>query len=378
MVDEMKAKRSIVDPSLFCIDYDEDHWVIVGMFVDDGLVLASDKGSFDRFFKDYRKIFTCTGGEEVKKYVGIQVERHKNGSYKLHQTEYIEAVHKKFLSLTDRPRSNPVDTGSGGALKFLKQQGATTEKEKADVSGKDYMGLLGCLRYITDMTRPDVGFHVSYLGQFLSCPTVENYESALTVLSYLHKTRHIGLTYDGNHVTPLCQSDPAMNMDQLQKEFGLHAWSDASWGTEKNHGGHVIMMCNAAIAWCSRRIKVITLSSTEAEMCAGVGATKDILFVRQILKFLEVGICGPTPLLIDNEGMWHLTKNIIVSKKSRHVELWQHFCRDMFQRRYLSIHLVKGVEERSDLMTKPLPKEAGNYKKFRNDIMNHRDDPLIV
>ena len=109
-------------------------------------------------------------------------------------------------------------------------------------------------------------------------------------------TRHIGLTYDGKHVTPLCQSDPAMNMDQLQKEFGLHAWSDASWGTEKNHGGHIIMMCNAAIAWCSRRIKVITLSSTEAEMCAGVGATKDILFVRQILKFLKVGICGPTPL----------------------------------------------------------------------------------
>ena len=57
-------------------------------------------------------------------------------------------------------------------------------------------------------------------------------------------------------------------------------------------------------------------SSTEAEICAGVAATKDIKFIRQILTFLEMTPKGPTPLLIDNEGMWFNVRNSGLSGSS--------------------------------------------------------------
>ena len=95
----------------------------------------------------------------------------------------------KYLGKIAKPRAAPVDTGRDGATKFMAMKGATTQAERDAMAGKDFMGLLGSLRYIVDQTRPDCAFHVSFLGQFMHNPSIVEYDAALEVLSYLHKTR---------------------------------------------------------------------------------------------------------------------------------------------------------------------------------------------
>ena len=122
----------------------------------------------------------------------------------------------------------------------------------------------------------------------------------------------------------------------------------------------------------TRKLKVIAQSTTEAEICAGVNASKDITFIRHILTFLQMKPTGPTPLVIDNEGMWHNVRNAVTSARTKHFELWQLFVRECYMRLKLNVLLCKTGDERADVLTKALSKSDPKFKLFRNDMMNIR------
>ena len=130
------------------------------------------------------------------------------------------------------------------------------------------------------------------------------------------------------------------------------------------------MYGGAAVAWASRKLRVVALSSTEAEMVAGVTACKDIIFVRNVLHFMGVMLQCPTPLLIDNEGMWFNIRNSGVSGRTRHWQIWQYFARRCYQDQIISVHKVHTFDEVADILTKALPKSNPNYKRFRDFMMN--------
>ena len=115
------------------------------------------------------------------------------------------------------------------------------------------------------------------------------------------------------------------------------------------------------------------LSSTEAEISAGVAACKDLKFVKSILAFMWADVKKPVPLLTDNEGMWFNVRNASVSARTRHWELWQQFVRECYLRLLITIHLVSTVAEVADILTKALPKDDPRFKKFRDILMNIND-----
>ena len=45
----------------------------------------------------------------------------------------------------------------------------------------------------------------------------------------------------------------------------------------------------------------------------------------QILEFIDEPVVGPTPLIIDSEGMWFHTRNSGVSKLTKHYAKSQNF-----------------------------------------------------
>ena len=129
---------------------------------------------------------------------------------------------------------------------------------------------------------------------------------------------------------------------------------------------------NAAICWSSRKIKVKLepTSTVEAELVGGVSASKDLKFVRNILKFMWAKPAGPTPLFIDSEGMWFNTRNDHVSALTRHWDQWLMFVRSCFKRLTLTPYKIATDDEVADILTKPIPKEDEKYFRFRNIAMN--------
>ena len=318
----------------------------------------------------YRKHYTITGGDPTTKFNGVFLAQNiEKGTVSIHLKTYIEQVYRKYVPAPARPQLHPVESLADSHEKFMAIEPAK-EPDPA-MADKDYDGLVGCLGYIVAQGRPDCSFHVSWLQQFNSSPPLAAWQAAITVLLYLYHTRDSCITYGGRSDYLRCDTEPKVNMDALQRNSGLMCWSDASWGTIRSHGGHVITYMGAAICWVSRRLKVVCLSSTEAETVAGVAATKDLRFVLHILDFFGVKIAGPVPLLIDNAGMWFNIRNEGVSGRTRYWDLWMHFTREMYRKGMLEPHKVDTTEERADIFTKAMSMKAmADYFKFRNDIMN--------
>ena len=376
----MGFKRCDADPCLWYSDMGNGEWIYIGVFVDDLLCLPSSKATLDKWMADYRKHFKITGGEETTKFVGIGVARNaKTGAISINQGAYIKRIYDKYMRGKAPSHTFPIGMGTDGAKRFMELEGATTDAQKTAMAGRDYLGLIGSLLYVSNMTRPDVAFHVSFLAQFMSCPTVETFDAALGVLAYLYKTADVAITYE-HGIQPLdVPTDPLIDPAEHVRNHGLVVFSDASYGSPRIHGGHVVMLCNGAIAWTSSRIKVICTSSMESEICAGVAAAKDTKFIRNVTTFLGMRPSTSTPLIVDNEGMWFNVRNAVLSSRNKHWELWQHYLRKAYMDLVISIHKTDTDNEWGDVLTKAIPKvdpktgKSGKYFYFRNKIMNIND-----
>ena len=70
-------------------------------------------------------------------------------------------------------------------------------------------------------------------------------------------------------------------------------------------------MCGGAcVCWFSRTHKCVTLSTSEAEYVALGDAVKELLFLRQVWRFVIPGKGMPCcPIFEDSQGALHLSKN---------------------------------------------------------------------
>ena len=96
--------------------WDDGSFIFVGVLVDNCLILPSGENTLNWFIKEYKKHYTITGGEPVKKFNGVQIYT-EEGKISFNQETYISQVYKKYLNNLAKPRSAPVEPGAEGAKK---------------------------------------------------------------------------------------------------------------------------------------------------------------------------------------------------------------------------------------------------------------------
>ena len=86
-------------------------------------------------------------------------------------------------------------------------------------------------------------------------------------------------------------------------------------------------MCGgASVCWFSRTQKCATLSTSEAKYVALGDAIKELLFLRQIWRFMlpsKVMLCFP--VFEDNQGAVQLAQNPATNSNSKHIDVRHHF-----------------------------------------------------
>ena len=60
-------------------------------------------------------------------------------------------------------------------------------------------------------------------------------------------------------------------------------------------------------------------------------------------------------LFVDNKGAVDLANNWTVGGRTRHVEVWQYFLRELKEKNLIVIRWIPGDEMTSDVLTKNLP-----------------------
>ena len=140
------------------------------------------------------------------------------------------------------------------------------------------------------------------LCRAMSKPTQELFQDGLRVLSYLHRTRHIGLRYqsDGKH---------------------LHGQSDSDWGVRHHStSGWQFTYPQAVISWGSKKQVSVVLSSCEAEIMAASEAAKEALFLSRFLDELGHGSSEPVEMGMDNQAAIAISYNPELHARTKHID----------------------------------------------------------
>ena len=101
----------------------------------------------------------------------------------------------------------------------------------------------------------------------------------------------------------------------------------------------------------------MSLSSTEAEYHAMIGACCELMWLRYLLKYLGVLHQEPALLYCDNKAALHIAANPIFHERTRHIEMDCHYIRDKIQDSSIITRHVSSAHQLADILTKPLGKE---------------------
>jgi len=180
-------------------------------------------------------------------YLGVEVRQDASG-ITLRQTHYA----RRILEHGKMTGCNLVHTPMEEKLRLSR------ESKAEEVDSTHYWRLVGSLRYLVH-TRTDLAFAVRYMSRFMEQPTVEHLQAVKLILRYVAGTLDYGLHYKRAPGTvcfiDYCNSDLAGDVD-----------------TSKSTSGTMFFLGDCLISWQPIKLKVVALSSCEAEYIATASA----------------------------------------------------------------------------------------------------------
>jgi len=207
---------------------------------------------------------------------------------------------------------------------------------------------IGSLMFLTQLTRPDIIFAVNFLSRYLSNFSEIHWLAVKRIFRYLIGTADYGISY--------CKS---------KEDLSLIDYSDADYAgdieTRRSTTGYIFTLAEGSVSWCSRRQKCVSVSTTEAEYVAASMATRDLVWLRQLLSDLQCQCIEATPLMIDNQSAIKLVKNPELHNRTKHIDIHFYFIRDKYKENVLSVNYVRSEEQCADVYTKALTKERFKY-----------------
>jgi hypothetical protein len=321
-------------------------FLILALYVDDGLVVSEDMSPIDWVLDKLAGEFEVQV-KEVDVFVGIEIIQNEEGM-NLTQILYIQDMLHKFNMSECRSASVPMQPN----LELLKA-------EQCDES-LPYRELIGSLLFLARVTRPDIMFAVGKLSQFTHCYSTEHWKAAKDILRYLHETPTLGLHYEAN------------------ENFDILAYTDSDYAGDKldrkSTSGCVTFANDSLISWTSQKQDIVSLSSTEAEYIALASGAREVMWLRNFAEELGEKQSNPTPILCDNTSSIRLVENPEFHKRTKHIDVRYHYIRELAENGEVIVKYVSTQEQKADILTKPLAKTK--HKEMR-DKLNLSSNEII-
>ena len=97
----------------------------------------------------------------------------------------------------------------------------------------------------------------------------------------------------------------------------------------RSTSGYVFMLGTGAVLWSSKKQPIVSLSTTEAEFIAATACACQAIWLRRILEELQFKQVEATTFFCDNNSAIKLSKNPVLHKRSKHIDVKYYFLRDL-------------------------------------------------
>jgi len=314
--------------------------VLLILYVDDGLVFSQSTNAINSVLDELKtqfKMKVC----KPEYFVGLEITRLKDNSIFISQSNYTSQLLKKFCLENTTPISIPEDPNCDLTM----ESGSILEEGQVP-----YRQAIGSLMFLAVVSRPDISHAVGVVSRYADKYTMAHWNAVKRILKYLKKTVSFGITYSQDKI------------------HNLAGFSDADFAgdrqTRKSTSGYVFKMCNGPVTWSSRRQQSVSLSTTESEYIAASEATKEAVWLYQLLSDIGETVPKPVKIYIDNQSAIRLIKNPEFHNRTKHIDIRFHYIREKFECGDIDPVYVESASQEADIFTKALPKVK--FEKLRD------------
>ena len=327
-----------------CMLYKEDEKevCIIIIYIDDMLIIGKEE-AIDDAIKVLQGHFQVKDPTSLEDYLGVLIVQSDDDKKAwLGQPTIIKSLEKQFGDRVAKKKMT-VTPGTPGFI-----GGKVDDISKVDEKTQSmYRSGVGTLLYLTKHSRPDITNPVRELSKSMDGASMPQVTEMYRVITFVLETKTLGL-----------RMVPIFN-DVVWK---LEALSDSDFANDKDTRysvyGYIIYFFIVSVVWKSK-------SMTEAEYVAVSEVVKEIKFVYQILRSMEIKVPLPIKVQVDNVSAIWLANNSSVSVRTKHVDLRAHFVRDMIKDQVIEINFVKSAENDSDIITKNQQGQHYMYSKSK-------------
>ena len=142
--------------------------------------------------------------------------------------------------------------------------------------------------------------------------------------------------------------------------------------TRRSVYGYYVYFCGIPIAWKSKGMRSVALSTTEAEYIALSEVMKKIKFIIQLLKTMNMNVEMPITIYVDNVGAIWLSNNRASSERTKHIHIRTAFVKEDREEGKILIKFVKSEENDADINTKNTPNTT--FKAHQVKIVWEKDE----
>ena len=313
---EGSFKLSEADPCMLYKEYEKGVCIII-IYIHDMLIIGKEE-AIDDAIRVLQGHFQVKDPTSLEEYLGVQIVQSDDGKKAwLGQPTIIKSLEKQFGEKVAKKKMT-ITPGTPGFI-----GGKVDEKTQSM-----YRSGVGTLLYLTKHSRPDITNPMRELSKSMDGASMAHVTEMYRVINFVLEMKTLGL-----RMVPIFK-------DGIWK---LEALSDSDFANGKDTRysvyGYIIYFCGVPVASKSESMKSVVLSTTEAEYMAVSEVVKEIKFLYQMLRSMEIKVPLPIKVQVDNVGAIWLANNSSVSERTKHVDLWAHFVRDMIKDQVIEINL---------------------------------------
>ena len=342
---------SKADPCLFVkAGNGKEPPAFIVLYVDDGGIIGTPE-VIEEVMKALSKVFKIKDLGDMNTFVGCDIIDDKTTIW-LQQSKLISHLKESFMTEIEGVRSHQTPAGP----KTIVMRPVEGDPLISAEDQKKYRSGVGMLLYLIKHSRPDLANAIRELTKVLDGATQAHYKAMMRVIKYVIDTEFYGL-----------RLQPLGN-----QPVEIVAYSDSEYGGDRDTRvsvyGYKIYLNGALISWKSKSGKSVTLSSTEAEYFACSEATKEVMFVKNVLETMGIEVKLPMIVKVDNTGAIYLANNYTSGQRTKHIDIRVHYVREYIHDGIIKVEFVRTENNDADILTKNTTEEIFKTHSEKNVV----------